>query len=77
MKKQQKLWKTLLKFTEIVVNLKISEYKGLSTPFDNNQDTISNIIEKYKNHTSITAIKNTFLGHSFVFKTVSGVEIFK
>ena len=68
---------TLLKFTEIVVNLKIPEYKGLSTPFDNNQDTISNIIEKYKNHTSITATKNTFLGHSFVFKTVSGIEIFK
>ena len=68
---------TLLKFTEIVVNLKIPEYKGLSTPLDNNQDTISKIIEKYKNHTSITAIKNAFLGHSFAFKTVSGVEISK
>lgn len=68
---------TLLKFTEIVVNLKIPEYKGLSTPLDNNQDTISKIIEKYKNYTSIAAIKNAFLGHSFVFKTVSGVEIFK
>ena len=34
------------------------------------KDPISNKIEKYKNHPSITSIKNTFPNHSFVIETV-------
>ena len=58
-------------FTEIVVNLKIPEHKGLLTRLEDNQDPISNIIEKYKNHLSIDAIKNAFSSHSFAFETVN------
>ena len=47
------------------------------THLGDNQDQISSIIEKYKNYSSITAIKNAFPSHSFVLETVSREEIFK
>ena len=57
-------------FNEIVANLKISEYKSLSAPLNDNEGPISNIIEKYKNHPRIIGIKNIFPSHSFVIETV-------
>ena len=64
-------------FTEIVVNLKTPEYKGLSTPLNDNEDLISNMIKKYKNHSIVIAIKNAFPSHSFVFETVRRDKILK
>ena len=64
-------------FTEIVVTLNIPECKGLLTALENNENPISNIIEKYKNHPNIIAIKNAFPSHSFVFGTVNRDEILK
>ena len=72
-KKYQQLW--IAFFFEIAVNLKIPEYKSLSTAIDYNEDPLLNIIEKYKNHLSVTAIKNVFPSNSFVFETVSRDEI--
>ena len=46
-----------------------------STPLDDNQVLIWNIIEKYKNHLSV--IKSPFPSHSFVFETVSRDGILK
>ena len=64
-------------FTGIVVTLNIPECKGLLTALENNENPISNIIEKYKNHPSIIAIKNAFPSHSFFFGTVNRDEILK
>ena len=59
------------------MNLKIPEYKGFSTPLDENEDPISNTVEKYKNHPSKIIFKNAFPTHSFVFEVVSRDEILK
>lgn len=52
-------------------------YKGLSTLLDDNEDLVSNIIEKYKNYPSVIPFKNYFPSHSFVFERVSRDEIHK
>ena len=59
-------------FTEIVVTLNIPECKGLLTPLENNENPISNIIEKYKNHPSIIAIKNAFPSLSCLWNSKQG-----
>lgn len=57
--------------TEVAVNLESPEDKNLSIRLDNNEDPISNIIEKHKNHPSVIATKNVFLSYSFIFETIS------
>ena len=44
-------------FSNIVKNLKIPEYENLDPNFENVKDPIFRAILKYKNHPSITAIK--------------------
>ena len=57
------------RFVVIVVNLEIQE--------NDTEDPNSKTIEKYKNHPSISALKNDFPSYSFVFETVSRYEILK
>ena len=66
-------------FTEAVLNLKIPKYKTSSIVMDENESNkdIDRIVEKYKHHPSVTAIKETFLDLSFSFKPVVREDILK
>ena len=66
-------------FTEAVLNLKILKHKTSSIVMDENESNkdIERIVEKYKHHPSVTAIKQTFPDLSFSFKPVVREDILR
>ena len=61
------------------LNLKIPKYKTSSIVMDENESNkdIDRIVEKYKHHPSVTAIKQTFPDLSFSFKPVMREDILR
>ena len=64
-------------FSNIVKNLKIPEYENLHPNFENVKDPIFRAILKYKNHPSITAIKEKAKNAMFSFHEVGKDKIKK
>ena len=64
-------------FSNIVKNLKIPEYENLDPNFENVKDPILRAILKYKNHPSITAIKEKAKNAMFSFHEVDKDKIKK
>ena len=62
-------------FSNIVKNLKISEYKNLNTNIENVQDPVFRAILKYKNHPSTIAIKEKSKNEKFSFHEVNNEKI--
>ena len=64
-------------FANIITNLDIPQY---SPPEESstNTDPLIQMIDKYKDHPSIVAIRNKFKGElSFSFKTIEREELYK
>ena len=62
-------------FSNIVKNLKIPEYKNLNTNIENVKDPVFRAILKYKNHSSIIAIKEKSKNEKFSFHEVNNEKI--
>ena len=62
-------------FSNIVKNLKIPEYENIDPNFENVKDPIFRAISKYKNHPSITAIKEKAKNAMFNFHEVGKDKI--
>ena len=63
-------------FSNSVKNLKISEFSDSNSLAENIAHPVFKAILKYKNHPSITAIKNVRNGPGFYFRGVSINDIF-
>ena len=64
-------------FSNIVKNLKIPEYENLDRNFENVEDPVLRAILKYKNHPSITVIKEKVKNSVFSFYEVDKDKIKK
>ena len=72
-------WNFEFFFIEAVLNLKTPKYKTSSITMAENEinNDIDRIVEKYKHHPSVTAIKQAFPDLSFGFKPVVREDILK
>ena len=64
-------------FSNIVKNLKIPVYENLNPNFEEVKDQVFKAILKYKNHPSITAIKEKSKNSKFTFHEVDTEKIMK
>ena len=64
-------------FANAVSSLNIPRYTDSSITLDHIDDEILRIVEKYKNHPSVVAIKNKNFNSQFSFRTITKSEIYK
>ena len=64
-------------FSNIVKNLKIPEYENLDRNFENVEDPVLRAILKYKNHPSITVIKEKAKNSVFTFMNSTKIRLKK
>ena len=57
-------------FTNVVTNLRLPQYNSEYVIDMSSENAISSIVDKYKDHPSISAIKNNFAGRSFSFEII-------
>ena len=64
-------------FISAVSNLSIPRCVDSSITFDHIDDEILRVVEKYKNHPSVVAIKNKNVNSQFSFRPITKLEIYK
>ena len=64
-------------FISAVSNLNIPRYVDSSITFDHIDHEILRVVEKYKNHPSVVAIKNKNVNSQFSFRPITKSEIYK
>ena len=61
-------------FANAVSNLNIPRYVDSSATFDHFDDKIFRMVEKYKNHPSVVAIKNKNIHSQFSFRSIPKIR---